>query len=183
MYVDDTWLRQASRQRLHSSSAPIFWKQRAILCIVHWIRNLSQVFRWNMSRSSRVCAFWRRLRALSYWSFDMKWMAESFSSWRIRGTSSSSRSSSFEYSFWKLSSQLFNVVDELWFCDWRWSFPSMASAYASTWEAGGWPAMAPVAGELPLWPFGVAEAPECSGARGAPNNSESWESNADLVFL
>lgn len=36
----------------------------------------------------RVYAFCKRVKALSYWSLDMKWMALSFSSCKIIGTSS-----------------------------------------------------------------------------------------------
>lgn len=87
-YGELIWERQASKQRLHSSRAPIFWKQSAILCMVLWIKNQSIAFLWNISRSSKVWAFWSKLRALSYYSFEIKWIAESLSSCRINGTSS-----------------------------------------------------------------------------------------------
>jgi hypothetical protein len=51
------WCKQASRQRAHSSRAPIFWKQSAMLCMVTWIKNLSLGFFWNLRRSRSVYAF------------------------------------------------------------------------------------------------------------------------------
>ena len=90
--------RLASRHKAHSSRAPNFWKHKAILCMVSSTIKRSLGFFWNcnlytMSKprfltSIRVCAFYNKERALSYWSLDMKCMALSLSSCRMMGTSS-----------------------------------------------------------------------------------------------
>ena len=97
-------------------------------------------------------------------------MAESFSSWRIRGTSSSSRSSSLEYSFWNESSILFKVADEPWWLSW--DLFSLLTELSP-------PAKAPVAGELPRpVPFAFGELPAWTGVLYDGKRSDSL----DLIF-